>query len=219
MIESSALKAYQRAFASFGIIIQRGSTHSKNGAAVPDQEVAQYVVGKWPTPGLGKSFLLTNTSNLYYFTALLDGQESLITAPSSSFSPPSWPPTAQNIAAFQAVMQTIGNGIGNGAAHETGHHLEQMRPPMGGIFHDNRQFPYMDCGISNPDRMGAIRCQDGNNFVYGFYNSNGLPQDPNKESSGNGSFFYVDIPGHPIHWGPDSVCWLVNWTGPGTCEF
>jgi hypothetical protein len=160
---------------------------------------------------LGKSFLLTKTSNLYYLTALTAAQDALNLSPKSGT--PTWPPTAQNMSTFLAIMGAIGKGIGNGAAHEIGHHLQQIRPSMGGLFHVNQQFPYMDCGMLNSD----FPCQDGNNFVYNFWTANGGAQGPGDLSGG--SFFYVDIPGHPIHWGRDNVCWLVNWTGPGTCEF
>jgi len=219
IIESEALKAYQKAFSTFGVVVQKGSTHSQGGAQVPDQEFRQYVVGTWPTPGTGKSFPSSGSSNLYYFTFMLGAQDALLNSPNSTFSPPLWPPTAQNNASFLTLMKTIGKGVGNAAAHETGHLLAVIHPPMGSFFHINPGFPYMDCGIGNPDPTGAIHCQNGNNFVYGFFAANGTPQDPNNESSGGGSFFYIGISGHPIHWGPDNVCWLVNWTGPGSCEF
>lgn len=219
-IQSEALKAFKRAFEPLGIKVQKGTL--RTGSQVPQQNFNMYVVGHWPTPGAGKTFLTTQTSNVYYFTALLNGQTALQTLPGSGFStPPTWPPTAQNVGNYFAMMSAIGKGLGNAAAHEIGHHLHEIHPSKGGFFgflNTGEGFPYMDCGPLNPE--GAIQCQNNNNFVYNFWTTNGVPQDPNDPTgSGGGSFFYVDIPGHPIHWGPDNVCWLVNWTIPGGCQF
>jgi hypothetical protein len=112
-------------------------------------------------------------------------------------------------------MQTIGTGIRNGAVHEASHQFDVIFQSMGGFLHSNPPFPYQHCGLAN----SSVACQNGNNYVYSFGESNGQWQDPTNPNSAGASFFYLNIPGHPIHFGPDQVCWLINWTGPGTCEF
>jgi hypothetical protein len=58
----------------------------------------------------------------------------------------------------------------------------------------------------------AYACENNNNYVYNFWSCKGYPQypdNPNDKGAG-GQFFYVDVPGHPIHWPPSNVCWLEN---------
>jgi hypothetical protein len=77
----------------------------------------------------------------------------------------------------------------------------------------------MDCGLANPGGSGLpqhIGCDDNDNFVYEFYKAVGLPQDPANAYGDGGQFFYVDVPGHPIHWGHSNDCWLRKWVGANT---
>jgi len=58
---------------------------------------------------------------------------------------------------------------------------------------------------------------------YAFYNGNGFPQ---YGTTSNGAMFFYGIPGGTqgippqpaIHWGPSEVCWLKNYTVPGSCK-
>jgi hypothetical protein len=62
--------------------------------------------------------------------------------------------------------------------------------------------------------------ESNDNFVYGFYNSNGQPQEPGNPKS-DGAMFFYEVPGGQngipfqpaIHWGPSDVCWLQHYAG------
>jgi hypothetical protein len=215
-IESEALKAFKSAFSSYPITMHIGSTHFQGGTQVRDQEFGQYVVGHWPTPSTGKSFPLSGSSNLYYLQFMGDAQAALGSPVGQypncgqcRFQPTYQTPLAPgSLPDFQLLVKTIGKAIGNAAAHETGHLLEVIHPNGG------PGFQYMDCGLANPDPNGAHACENGDNFVYNFFFANGVPQSSSDPSGGQ--FFYIDPPGHTIHWGPTNKCWLTTYATPGS---
>ncbi len=229
IVEPQALRSFQAAFAKEAITVSLATSHyTCLGSAcllnaVPDQDFTAYVVGDYPFPEAGQKFS-SNASKVYYFALMQGAQEALGRPdPDSSqwliFSP-SYPPP--NPSAF---FNALGTAIGNTAAHETGHYLETIQNIAS---NNNAGMPFIDCGEGNQgdkNRPLAVPCgSDNDNFVYGFYNSDGEPQYPNNPKSVGGMFFY-GIPGGtpgvpvqtPIHWGPSDICWLQNYANPGSC--
>jgi hypothetical protein len=218
VIHNEAIHSFQKTYAQYGIDVTYATFHGGSAfsgyAQIPDQEFVAYVVGDYPFPGSGKS----PTSVVYYF-ALMEGAQEALGQPSDpntgsgwiNFSP-SYPP--QDPIAFQNMLHALGKGIGNAAAHEMGHHLEDIGAPSNNIF------PNMDCGAGNDQGNTAppVPCENGDNFVYAFYKSSGLPQYGG--TSSGGMFFYGvpggtnSIPLQPaIHWGPSDDCWIRKYTG------
>jgi hypothetical protein len=222
LIEASALKALQNAFKSYPISAKLATFHTtlfQN--QVPDQEFVTYVVGTWPVPTAGYDYPLTNSARIYYFEPMGEAQRALGYPEGQgpncgrdwcNFTPAYPPNSPQAIADFRKLVVAIGTGIGNGIAHEAGHYLHGQAPPNGSPL-----FPYLDCG---PGAVGFLpqptHCEADNNFVYNFWNLSGLPQDPSNTSSNGSQFFFVDVPGHPIHWGPANKCWIEKWTHSDT---
>lgn len=117
------------------------------------------------------------------------------------------------------IVHALGKGIGNTAAHEMGHHLEDY-----GATRSIGVFPNMDCGASPDNKKNPrVSRENDDNFVYAFYNGNGLPQ---YGTTSSGAMFFYGIPGGTqgippqpaIHWGPSDVCWLKNYAVPGSCK-
>jgi hypothetical protein len=223
-IIAAALKSFRKAYAKYGIQVQLATQTNMN----PDQEYTAYVLGDYPFPGAGRR--VTTASSAVYYFALMEGAQTALGAPQNpstgagwlSYSP-SYPP--QDTAGFENLLAAIGTGIGNAAAHEIGHQLELVT----GIPSNGSQgLPYMDCGLGNPgdsNRPVPIACENNDNFVYGFFTANGLPQYPNDPQSLGGMFFYGvpgGTPGVPaqsaIHWGPGDVCWLQNYVVAESCS-
>jgi hypothetical protein len=212
-IETEAWSELRKAFAPFTISVQVGSTHAQGGAQVRDQEFGQYVVGHWPTPGAAKTFPDSKSSNIYY-DYIMDQAQIALGYPEGQ-GPDcghSWcrlsltyatPLPFASLAGFRGLVKSIGEAIGRSSAHEMGHHFERINVNGLGIF------PYMDCGLGNIGADGGPHaCQGGDNFVYNFFNGIGFPQDPNDQTSTGGQFFYLDPPGHAIHWGQSNKDWL-----------
>ncbi len=163
---------------------------------------------KWSPAG--ETFYADNSSNAYYLAAMDSAQIALrhtqqqapYWSPLNLSYPPATPEEEQE---FRRLMRAIGTGLGNAAAHEIGHHLEIVTP--GG----DPGFPYMDCGVHNPEKSGANACENDDDFVFNFWKA-GYPQDPIDLSYNRGQFFFVDVPGHhSIQWCPKSVGWLTKY--------
>jgi hypothetical protein len=218
-IETEAQKAYQKAFANYAIIVRPASFHFDSPThMVQEQDFTAYVVGTWPTPAAAFEFPGASTGRIFYLemmngTQLALGYDPTIQGPDCghswcNFTPP-YPPQASDAL---KLMKAIGKAIGNAAAHETGHYLETARSFSGSVF------PYMDCGLGNTRALhGAIACEV-DNFVYNFFSASGFPQIPTIPTSTGAQFFFIDIPGHPIQWGPKNICWLQNYASPGSCN-
>ena len=118
-----------------------------------------------------------------------------------------WSPLISDRLRMYTLIRAIGTGVGRAAAHETGHYLQSS------IF--NPIIPLMDCGLGKPPGQFAVQgCDDHDNFVYEFFKASGLDQDPADEYSIGGQFFFVDVPGHHIHWGKRDNCFIkYNWVG------
>lgn len=116
------------------------------------------------------------------------------------------------------MLRALGKGIGNAAAHEMGHHLEDVGAAIGNVF------PNMDCGASSDNKKNpGVSCENDDNFVYAFYDGDGLPQ---YGTTSNGAMFFYGIPGGvlgipsqtAIHWGASDKCWLQNVASSGSCK-
>jgi hypothetical protein len=224
IVLTEAFNSFQKAYAKYGVQVTLASQTDQQ----PDQEFTAYILGDYPFPGAGKFF--SDSSSAVYYFALMEGAQEALGQPANpttgagwiDFSP-SYPPPDTN--AFVNYLRAVGKAIGNSAAHEMGHHLERIKNIQS---NNNLGFPFMDCGIGSPgtpNRPVALACENSDNFVYAFYDADGLPQDPNNPHSTGGMFFY-GVPGGqlgipvqaPIHWGPSDVCWLQNYVTPGSCK-
>lgn len=213
LLEASALKAYQKAFASVPILVNLGSHHNTTFGQAPDQDFIAYVVGTWPAPASGLEFPGSGAGRIYYL-GMMDDAQTALGYPTGqgtdcgqswcNFTPAYPPSSSQDNAGFQKLVKAIGGAIGNAAAHEAGHYLQRFTP----------QFPLMDCGAGAYGIAIVAACENNDNFVYNFWSATGLPQDPADPTSNGGQFFYLDTPGHPIHWGPANDCWLKKWVYP-----
>jgi hypothetical protein len=215
LIQRLALKEFQKAYIGYGISVESGTYHPEFSTdcntlsnlcylQVQDQSYGAYVVGDFPGPGCGigtPTISKDPRSKIYYFDILGEAQIALRTSPGQDLSPPYPPKNAKDLADLTRLMAAVGTAIGRGSAHEMGHKLELI------TVNGAAGFPNMDCG---PGR--AYACENNNNYVYNFWSCKGYPQypdNPNDKGAG-GQFFYVDVPGHPIHWPPSNVCWLEN---------
>jgi hypothetical protein len=210
-IKAEAMKAFQRAYIPYGISVEIGRRHAHSSDPndlVRDQEFGAYVVGDLTPPGTGQSFTEIHSSKVFYWAVMIGAQEAL--GHVDSFG--SWvdlnltypPATASDKAAFMNLMRAIGKGIGDAATHEMGHQLERYMLNGVGFF------PFMDCG-------DKYYCENGDNYVYNFFNGDGFPND--SLNSIGGQFFYIDVPKHlPIHWQTSNDCWLQMYgRGTTTC--
>lgn len=192
MIQNQALNSFRAAFKKYPIQISLATSHNNclgsvcSANPVPDQDYTVYMVGDYPFPGGGELFS-DSASKVYYF-ALMEGSQEALGQPEFS-NGVGWilysPSSPQNTTAFVNLLKAMGTAMGNSAAHEIGHHLERIDNIKS---NNNAGFPYMDCGWGNPgdkNRPVAIHCEGtpDDNFVYSFYNSSGLPQDPTDPSS------------------------------------
>ena len=202
LLKVSAHLAFDGAFPKLPIIIQNGSKGAEFYACVLDKDPA--AGGNWGT-----------SSAVYYFGAMEQAQ--VATGYAEGNGPDcgqSWcnfsPPQSDRVGMLK-VINAIGRALGNAAAHESGHYLKSLR--VGG-----QPLPVMDCGLANRGpNPPQVEC-DGEagavNFVYEFYNGgSGAEQDPTNENSQGGQFFFVEIPGHPIKWGTQDLCWIKKWVG------
>ena len=74
----------------------------------------------------------------------------------------------------------------------------------------------MDCGVHNPAKGGSNACENDDDFVYSFWNADGLPQDTADPTVNGGQFFFIDVPGHhPIEWGLSNRTWLKTHSPEG----
>jgi hypothetical protein len=225
-MEIAALRAYQNAFAKYPISVVFATTHPQLSilqggyVQVLDQGFAAYIVGSWPVPSSGLEFPGA-TGRLYYLSFIGDAQVALGHAEGQGPDcGQSWcdlllayPPTQQTTLAYAQLMTSIGTAMGNAATHETGHYLETVTPNGGS------GFPYMDCGAGRNDGQPVVPCEGNNNFVYNFWSASGYPQTPNDPTSNGGQFFFLNVASQPtIHWGPSNVCWLQNYSAPGSCK-
>jgi hypothetical protein len=83
---------------------------------------------------------------------------------------------------------------------------------------DRYGLPIVDCGSGNPDPE-RIACYNGDNFVYEFFSGTGAVQDPTNSNSTGGNFFYIDVPGYPIHHEFRDDCWIQKWTHPNQSTY
>jgi len=226
IVESEAIKSFKAAFAKYPIQVQLATQGPYcplvircSAISTPDQEYTVYILGDYPFPAAGKLFS-DSASTVYYF-ALMEGAQEALGRLGGNAEPnwvdfsPIYPP--QDTAAFVDLLRAMGRGIGNAAAHEIGHHLELIKTIKSNGF---QGLPFMDCGLNPGNKRqgsGPLNCENGNNFVYGFYNSDGFPQYGTPTDSG-GMFFYGvpgGTPGVPvqptIHWGPSDILWLQNY--------
>jgi len=221
IIEAEAFKAFQKAYVKYAIIVSLGTRHGTFDRTLErDQEYSVEVMGGWdPDKVAGRTFTSSKLSKVYY-PSVLGGAEEALGHPEFPERPfgnvinftPDYPPTTpKGLADFVALMRALGTGLGTASAHEIGHELEVYFPNGG------PGFPYMDCGDYPKRPGGQIDCENLDNFVYNFFNSDGTPQNPsNPEGSIGGQFFYIDVPGqHAIHWSLSNDCWLQMYGIPG----
>lgn len=204
-IKVNATLAFNNAFLHYPIVIQRGSRGAEFTAYVTGDKITtgdQYVQGSNP-----------GQARLYYYGDMIDAQSAIGFPCAPSYPcltyPPKDPTAFDN---FRKLINAIGTGIGNGAAHEASHYLAGQKNQ------DGYGMPIVDCGLGNQN-AGRIGCYGNDNFVYEFYTANGQPQDPTNPDSSGGSFFYVDIPSHPIHQEFRDDCWLQKWTIPNQQKY
>jgi hypothetical protein len=223
LIQSAALNSFRKAYGKYGIQVMLGSQHTDFfGNFVPDQEYTVFVLGDYPFPGSGQYF--STPASIVYYYGVMEGAEEARGRLGVGSEPywvnytPTYPPA--DMPSFVAILVALGRGLGNAAAHEVAHHLERIQNISS---NGNLGMPFIDCGL-NPGntRQGAgpIACENNDNFVYGFYNSSGQPQDPGNPKDSGAMFFYEvpggqnGIPFQPaIHWGPSDVCWIQHYAG------
>ena len=190
LLKVNALIAFKRALGKLPIMVQPKADGAEFVAYVKDDD----------PEACGRNF--GSTSEVYYNCPMTAAQQALghpsgeagCTNPWCTFSP-----LLSDTAGMREVINAIGTGIGNAAAHEVSHYISSM--------------PVRDCGLGNR-KPPVVACDNHDNFVYEFYSGqSGLPQDSNNENSGGAQFFYVDVPGHPIHWGHRDFCRITDWAG------
>ena len=237
IVESNAIHAFQSAFSNFPLVVGLAGQSPFcpilsfcTATTTPDQDYTVYVVGDYPFGSAGQ-FFSDSASKVFYFSVMEGSQEALGRPPScpdcggwSDYSP-SYPPA--DTQGFVNLLKAMGTGIGNAAAHEIGHHLERITNISS---NDDTGFPFMDCGlgdINDPNRgFGPIDCENGDDFVYGFYSESGFPHYADDSMDSGGMFFYGVAGGTPgipaqkrVHWGPSEVCWLHNYVSAGSCNY
>jgi hypothetical protein len=220
IIEREAFNSFKAAYAKYPVGVQL-ATFKPN--LVPQQEYVAYVLGDSPWPTYGVTIRTTPSSKVYYFGFMENAQVALGQPENPSTGAgwvnysPGYP--TQDIAGFVRMLRALGTGIGNAAAHEMGHHLEDY-----GSERSIGVFPNMDCGTSPSNKLNpGVACENNDNFVYAFFNGNGLPQ---YGGTSEGAMFFYGIPGGTlgippqpaIHWGPSDSCWLQNYSAPGSCK-
>jgi hypothetical protein len=226
VLNSAALAAYRKAFAPYAITIQTPSySYNILGDISFVQDYTVDAVGTWPTPSIGLEFPGTVFGRVYYLELMNNAQVALGYDPSQQGPScghnwcnfmPAYPLQGSDA---QKLTQAIGTAIGNAAAHETGHYLAGVQITSG------ISFPNMDCGLGDTQaNPAAIACESDpaflneDNFVYNFWSASGLPQYTDNPSSNGGQFFYINVPGKPIHWSKTNSCWLQNYSAPNSCK-
>ena len=117
-------------------------------------------------------------------------------------------------------MPALGNGVGKSATTAA----RNPRGSLDALLHSMLQTsPNVSDLIFSPGRPPQVEVRGQLLPCNG--EGAGFPQDPSDAKSVGGMFFY-GVPGgtpyvpaqQPIHWGHSDVCWLQNYSVPGSCK-
>lgn len=199
-IRVNATLALNNAFLNYPVVIHHGSQGAEFTAYVTGDKI------------LSDKYVGSGQARLYYYGDMIEAQSAIEFPCANNYPCLSYPPDPTTFGSFLTLINAIGTGIGNSAAHEASHYLATQKNQ------DGYGLPIVDCGLGNT-AAGRVGCYNNDNFVYEFYQATGQPQDPTNPDSTGGSFFYVDIPGHPIHQEFRDDCWLQKWTIPNQTTY